>query len=210
LWYSGDTMKVSISFDQAEQVSPSTYSIYKRLANLGLAIAALIIVVNIWFFSAGQDAEELQAQADQLGRSLITQGAGLAALTLSTEQSSTITAQQLLNQLAEDPHVRSASLHDARGIELNQAGENISITGLFTEKRDASSLIYVQEIIHQGSLQGYLRLILDREQVLQYQTALTKHNSRQTQVLMLLALAIGVLVTRGFYKLRYPLLRQAE
>ncbi|ALS97694.1 AhpA/YtjB family protein [Lacimicrobium alkaliphilum] len=203
-------MKVSISFDQAEQVSPSTYSIYKRLANLGLAIAALIIVVNIWFFSAGQDTEELQAQADQLGRSLIAQGAGLAALTLSSEQDGIISAQQLLDQLAEDPHVRTASLHDARGIELNQAGENISITRLYTDRQDANSLIYVQEIIHQDNLQGYLKLILDRERVLQYQAALTKHNHHQTQVLMLLAFAIGVLVTRGFYKLRYPLLRQAE
>lgn len=210
MWYSGDIMKVSISFDQAEQVSPSAYSIYKRLANLGLAIAALIIAVNIWFFSDGEDAEELQAQANQLGHSLIRQGAGLAALTFSPEQGSQITAQQLLDQLAEDPHVRSASLHDARGIEINQAGENINITRLVAERQNANSLIYVREIIHQGQLQGYLKLLLDRERVLQYQAALTRHNNHQTQVLMLLALAIGVLITRGFYKLRYPLLRQSE
>lgn len=196
-------MKLSISFDQAEQGNPSTYSIYKRLANLGLVLAALIIAVNIWFFSAGQDTDDLQAAADQLGRSLITQGAGLAALTLSSQEDGTISARQILHQLAQDPHVRAASLHDARGRELNQAGENLSVIKLFTGQQDPDSLIYVQEILHQGELQGYIKLILDRSRVLRHQTGLTQHYTQQSQVLMLLTFAIGVLLARGFYKLRY-------
>ncbi|GGD67481.1 AhpA/YtjB family protein [Lacimicrobium alkaliphilum] len=203
-------MKVSISFDQAEQVSPSTYSIYKRLANLGLAVAALIIAVNIWFFSAGQDTEDLQAQVNQLGRSLTAQGAGLAGLTMSSQQTDAVSGQQILIQLAQDPHVRAASIHDARGRELNQAGERIAVTKLFASQENADSLVYVQEILHQGSLQGYIKLILDRSRVLEHQSGLTQYYAQQSQVLMLLAFAIGVLLTRGFYKLRYPLLRQPE
>lgn len=203
-------MKVSISFDQTEQASPSTYSIYKRLANLGLAVAALIIAINIWFFSAGQDTEDLQAQANQLGRSLIAHGAGLAALTMSSQQTDAISERQILNQLVLDPHVRTASLHDASGRTLHQAGEPIAVTELFASQKDADSLVYVQEILHQGNLQGYIKLILDRSLVLKHQSGLTQYYIQQTQVLMLLAFAIGVLLTRGFYKLRYPLLRQSE
>ena len=52
---------------------PSTLSIYKRIANLGLAIATLIIAFNLWFNTSQKEQVLLQEQADQLGRSLLLQ-----------------------------------------------------------------------------------------------------------------------------------------
>ncbi|WP_168171549.1 AhpA/YtjB family protein [Lacimicrobium sp. SS2-24] len=199
-----------MSFDHTEPLDPSTYSIYKRLANLGLAFAALVVALNIWFFSAGQDTQDLAEQTDQLGRSLIQQGAGLAAMAMTSENEEALSIQQLLDQLATDPHVQSVSLHDARGRMLNTAGTDTPITDLFTQQQTAHSLVYVQEILHQQELQGYLRLVLDRQRVLQHQNSLVQHYSQQTQILMLLAFAIGILLTRAFYKLRYARLRQPE
>ncbi|MDF2178004.1 AhpA/YtjB family protein [Aliiglaciecola sp. CAU 1673] len=179
---------------------PSTYSIYKRLANLGLTFAAIYVGIQLWIFSAGQDQEILQAQANQLGHSLIRHSAKVAAHWITQNNPAAI--EQSLQQLIDDDHVVSASYHNAKGELLYRAGKDDALVGWFAQPGEPP-LVYVQEVIVGGELQAYLRLLLDRNQVLQYFQQYQENRRQQSQLLLAIAFGIGVMLTRAFYKIRY-------
>ncbi|GGO73755.1 AhpA/YtjB family protein [Bowmanella pacifica] len=180
---------------------PSTYSIYKRLANFGLAVIAAIIGINIWLSSVDQDQHILAAQADQLGNSLVSHSAKLAATLMQDEDISAV--QRTLQQLVEDNHVLNATMHNDKGELMYEAGDPLDLVTQFKTQVQNQPMVYVKEVFNDDQLIGYIRLIMDRQAIMQYQTQVQDHRRQQTYALLLLAFAIGVLVTRAFYKVRY-------
>lgn len=185
---------------QDQLALPSTYSIYKRLANLGLSIAAIYVGIQLWLFSAGQDQQILQAQANQLGHSLIAQNARMAALWIAEDKPSAIA--QSLQQLVEDPHVLAAAYYSADGVPLYQAGNTDELMHWFAQGSEPP-LVFVKEITVDQELKAYLRVLLERQPVLQYYQQYQENRRQQSQLLLLIAFAIGVMSTRAFYKIRF-------
>ncbi|WP_102795677.1 AhpA/YtjB family protein [Bowmanella denitrificans] len=180
---------------------PSTYSIYKRLANLGLAVVAAAVGINIWLSSVEQDQQILSAQADQLGNSLVSHSAKLAASLMQDQDINAV--QRTLQQLVEDNHVLNATLHNEYGELMYEAGQSLDLVDMFKTQVSNQPMLYVKEVFQDDKLLGYIRLIMDRQAIMHFQTQVQDHRRQQTYALLLLAFAIGVLVTRAFYKVRY-------
>jgi membrane protein len=187
------------TFSLSQLTLPSRYSIYKRIANLVLAILGLIICVNLWLLSTDQAQNWHDKQANQLGRSLSQQGAMVLAEYVQNKDSSKITQQ--LEYLLADDNVVGAALFNHRGQLLDSAGSSALLLTNYRLKQNMP-LIFVAEITQQEQIYGYLRLALDEEKVMQYHQQYQQQLYQQILVLMLLAGVSGILVARAFYKFR--------
>lgn len=180
---------------------PSTLSIYKRIANLGMAIAALVVGINLWLSSTDFEQELLQKQANQLGQSLLKQAAGTVAIELADENLDRI--EKILNNLAKDPHVHSAALYTAQGELLLQTAGNESLVALYKQVSVPELLVYIENIELNDNIAAYLRLMLKKDKVNEFQKQYQLNSRQQTELLLAIALLAGLLLARTFYKLKY-------
>jgi membrane protein len=189
--------KTTFSFTQL--TLPSTYSIYRRIANLVLAVLGLLICVNLWLLSTDQAQNWHDKQANQLGRSLSQQGAMVLTEYVRNKDTSKITRQ--LEYLLADDNVVGAALFDHRGQLIDSVGNSAMLVANYRLKQ-TMPLIFIAEITTQEQIYGYLRLALDEEKVMQYHQEYQQQVFQQILVLMLLAGVVGILVARAFYKFR--------
>ena len=178
----------------------SNYSIIKRLVNLALAVVAIIICINLWLLSTEQARNWHDKQANQLGRSLSLIATKMLTSSLINNDNETTTQQ--LGYLVDDPHVSGVALYNHKGQLLDERKSGTSVLASFRLENKAP-LVFVQNISAEGQIYGYLRLMIDEEKVMQYHSEYQKQLTQQVQVLMLLAAAGAILLTRIFYKLRY-------
>lgn len=187
------------TFSLTQFALPSTYSIYRRIANLVLAVLGLLICVNLWLLSTDQAQNWHDKQANQLGRSLSQQGAMVLAEYVLNKDTNKITQQ--LEFLLADENVVGAALFNHRGQLVDSVGNSAMLVANYRLKQNMP-LIFVAEITHQDQIYGYLRLALDEAKVMQYHQEYQHQVYQQILVLMLLALVVGILVARAFYKFR--------
>jgi len=178
----------------------SNYSIIKRLVNLALAVVAIIICINLWLLSAEQARNWHDKQANQLGRSLSLLASKVLTSSLIDKDNETISQQ--LGFLVDDPHVSGLALYNHKGQLLDEKESGTSVLASF-RLDNKTPLVFVQNISADGQIYGYLRLMINEEKVMQYHSEYQKQLTQQVQVLMLLAAAGAVLLTRIFYKFRY-------
>lgn len=186
----------SVSFNQ----QPSRYSIYKRIANLLLAVVAVAICTNLWLLSSKQAQNWHDKQANQLGRSLTQQGARGIGLALVNKNQAQIAFQ--LQSLTQDLHVDSAAVFDYRGQIIESTQGHASLLTNY-RMRANMPLVFVEEVLHDGQIHGYLRLLLKEDQVMQFHLEYQQQIIEQILVFMMLSGAAGVLIARIFYKFRY-------
>jgi membrane protein len=179
---------------------PSNYSIIKRIVNLALAVVAIIICINLWLLSAEQASNWHDKQANQLGRSLSLLASQVLTSSLINKDNETISQQ--LDFLVNDPHVSGVALYNNKGQLLDERKSGTSVLASYRLENEAP-LVFVQNISSDGRIAGYLRLMISEKMVMQYHSEYQKQLTQQIQVLMLLAAAGAILLTRIFYKLRY-------
>lgn len=191
---------VNSPFSVSAAQRPSTYSIYKRLANLALVVVAGLICVNLWLLSTDQASNWRDKQASQLGRSLVSYGAKVIAPDLAHGENQRITMQ--LKMLSSDPHVQGAAIFNHRGEIIDSTHSNTSVLASFL-LNDNAPLVFVEEVRDDNKILGYLRILLDKQQVMQYHDDYQLQLYEQLLVLMILAALAGLLVTRAYYKFRF-------
>lgn len=183
----------------------SNYSIFKRIGNMVLVIVFSIVCVNLWLLSQDEADNWYTKQAGQLGRSIAAYSAKVIALQLQPADKIDLNAQEIKNQLeliASDPHVLGVSLFGTKGQIIDTTEGNISVLANFLIEEDAP-LVFVEEIILDGKILGYLRLLLDEERIMLYHDDYQRHLYEQLSVMMLLAGLAGILVARVYYKVRF-------
>ena len=179
---------------------PSGYSIFKRLANLVLVVATIVVCMNLWLISSEHSINWQNKQANQLGNSLASFAANVLTGTLILKDSSLLTEQ--LSYLASDPHVESVTLYDEKGRLLADNNTSASVVATFKLK-PFTPLVFVRKITHQQQTIGYLSLILNEQTIMANHTEYQHQLNQQLQMLMVLAAIFGIVMTRAFYKLRY-------
>lgn len=199
--------QTTVNFSIAPLQQPSRYSIFKRIANLVLAILAVVACVNLWLISSEHAANWHTKQTNQLGDSLSILSAKILKSSLLAADTEALSQQ--LDYIASDPHVSAASLFDNKGRLLADNNKASSVVAAFKLKA-ISPLVFVQKIVHQEQVIGYLSIILKEEQVMAYHNDYQHQFNQQVKMLMLLAAIAGILITRAFYKVRYKQLAAAK
>ena len=179
---------------------PSRYSIFKRIANLVLAVVGCIACINLWLISSEQSLNWHSKQADQLGVSLSSLSGNILISSLLKNDLDKLSQQ--LNFIAADPHVAGVTLFDNKGRVLSDNNSTLSVVDAY-KANVISPLVFVQNISHDNQIIGYLSIILKEEKVMAYHSEYQKQLNQQVQMLMILAAITGILITRAFYKVRY-------
>ena len=179
---------------------PSSYSIFKRIANLILAIVGCIACINLWLISSEQSLNWHSKQANQLGVSLSSLSGNILISSLIENNSEKLSQQ--LSYIVADPHVAGVSLYDNKGSVLADNNSAASVVAAY-KSNSISPLVFVQNITHNQQVIGYLSIILKKKEVMAYHSEYQKQLNQQVQMLMILAAIAGILITRAFYKVRY-------
>jgi membrane protein len=179
---------------------PSRYSIFKRIANLVLAVVGCIACINLWLISSEQSLNWHSKQSNQLGISLSTLSGKILISSLLENDSEKLSKQ--LSYIVEDPHVSGVSLFDNKGRILVDNNSVLSVVAAYKAKAIAP-LVFVQSISHNKQVIGYLSIILEEKKVMAYHSEYQKQLNQQVQMLMILAAIAGILITSAFYKIRY-------
>ena len=179
---------------------PSRYSIFKRIANLVLAVVGCIACINLWLISSEQSLNWHSKQANQLGVSLSSLSGKI--LISSLLENDSIALSQQLDYIVTDPHVAGVSLFDNKGRILADNNTALSVVATYKSK-DISPLVFVQNITHNEQTIGFLSIVLKEKEVMAYHSEYQKQLNQQIQMLMILAAIAGILITRAFYKVRY-------
>ena len=179
---------------------PSSYSIFKRIANLVLVVVGCIACINLWLISSEQSLNWHSKQANQLGISLSSLSGNILISSLLENDSQRLTQQ--LSYIVADPHVAGVSLFDHKGRMLADNNSASSVVAAY-KSDNISPLVFVQNITHEQQVIGYLSIILKEKEVMAYHSEYQKQLNQQVQMLMILAGIAGILLTRAFYKVRY-------
>ncbi|WP_100643318.1 AhpA/YtjB family protein [Alteromonas facilis] len=199
----------------------STYTVYKRIANLLLITIGVAVGANLWWVNKTQTTQFYSVQAQQLGRSLVQQKA--LDLTHFVEESDSTSLQLSLEQLLSDPHVTAASIYDFRGRVLANVGYKDGFVAFFKQQKQ-SPLTFVANIERTYSslpesessdttnpekqIIGYLQVELDPQSVMAHHNKYQEQLNKQRIVFMILAALGALYITRAFYKLRFRFHRQ--
>ncbi len=170
---------------------PSRYSIFKRIANLVLAVVGCIACINLWLISSEQSLNWHSKQANQLGVSLSSLSGNILISSLLKNNLDQLSQQ--LNFIAADQHVAGVTLFDNKGRVLSDNNSTLSVVDAY-KANAISPLVFVQNITHNDQIIGYLSIILKGKKVMAYHSEYQKQLNQQVQMLMILAAIAGILV----------------
>jgi len=189
---------------QTEQpLYPKLSSIYNKIMQLAIAIAFIIVLMNLWLYSQTMNKQTIEQHFYEVAQQYLLQAsAGLSVLTpeLKTKQSRQL-LQNYVDELQQTELINEIHLYDITGqliISSESAKSVKALYGLSKNKLNKSetSVPFVGEI-RKESLVGYVRLTLDK----QYLTnQLLENNDQQftlLRLMMIIAGVVGFLLTRG-------------
>lgn len=179
---------------------PSRYSIYKRIALLILAILLSLVCIYVWYTTYTQLNSYSNKQANELGRGLVNQYQIILSDYLKNKDHSKM--QLIIDAIVNDQHVLAATIFDAEGREVISNPADKHFLRLYANHVELVPLTFVSEITYEGHKLGYLRLILDGSLTNGSIEQLNNAYLQRVQVMMLLALLVGIILTRSFYKWR--------
>lgn len=138
-------------------------------------------------------------EAEQLGRSLASQAARMLATPLINEDQETLF--RYVSDIEVDEFIRGTALYDEKGKTIKSFDDNYSVVQQFRIEDD-KPLIFIQDIMNEGQIVGYLKLILDREAIIKHHKEFNQVQLVQTLLVIALTFFCAVLMTRLFYKIR--------
>ena len=182
---------------------PKLSSIYNKIMQLAIAIAFIVLLMNLWIYSQTENKQTIEQHFYDVGHQYLQQAsAGLSVLTpeVKTKESRQL-LQNYIDELQRVEVVDEIHLYDLSGqlIISSQNAKSIkALYGLSDNRLDKSKFLvpFVSEV-RKGKLIGYVRLTLDK----QYLTSkLLKNNDEQftlLRLMMIIAGVVGFLLTRG-------------
>ncbi|NQZ86284.1 MAG: hypothetical protein HRT54_01735 [Colwellia sp.] len=187
----------------AQPLYPKLSPIYNKIMQLVIAIAFIVILMNLWIYSQTQNKQSIEQQFYDVGHQYLKQtSVGLSVLTpeVKTKESRKI-LQNYVDELEKVDVVKQIHVYDVSGqlIISSQNAKSIkALFGLSDNELDKSqfSVPFVGEL-RNDAIVGYVRLTLDKHYLT---TKLLKNNDEQftlLRLMMIIAGVVGFLLTRG-------------
>jgi membrane protein len=173
--------------------------VIKRISNAILAVLIIIIAVNLWLMHNKNAQQWYSYESEQLGRSLATQAARMLAGPLVNDDREAI--DSYVQNIEVDSFIKGTALYDNKGRTIKSFDNDYSVVQQFRIE-ETKPLIFIQDIIHNDEVVGYLKLILDREAIIQHHQSFNKTQLMQTVLIICLTAVCAMLLTRLFYKIR--------
>lgn len=159
----------------------------------------VVIAINLWFMHSRNANDWYNLETEQLGRSLTKQAARMLSSPLQKGDIESI--ENYVSTIETDSFVKGASLYDELGTTIKSFDENYSTIEEF-RALEQPPLIFVEDILHQDKTIGYVKLLLDRDAIIQHHKAFNQAQLVQTALIMLLTALCAMILTRLYYKIK--------
>jgi len=174
-------------------------SIFKRISSLLLLVCSIAIGINLYIMHSQNAQQWYDIESEQLGRSLTIQAARLLSQPMALEDEQVV--KEYIDMLNQGMFVEGAAVFDDAGVKLSDTQENLSIIKMINAEQ-SEPLVFVEDIVHDGQILGYVKLILNREETTQHHQSFNRNQLSQSILVIILAMIISMLATRLFYKLK--------
>ncbi|EMA4769415.1 YtjB family periplasmic protein [Cronobacter sakazakii] len=162
-----------------------------------LALLVALMQGASWFSQSHQQSRNIQME--ELARTLARQVSYSLAPLIKGENPDEKRVAAMLNQLTDESRILDASVYDQQGELIARAGESVNVRDrLALDGKKAGSYFnqqIVQPVQDKSGPVGYLRLTLDTHS-LPTEARQVDNTTNILRLMMLLALAIGIVLTR--------------
>ncbi|MTD41108.1 YtjB family periplasmic protein [Erwinia sp. CPCC 100877] len=162
-----------------------------------LALLVALMQGASWFSQSHQHARNLQME--EMARTLARQVSYSLVPLMGGESPDEKGITRILNQLTHDSRILDAAVYNESGARVARAGESVALRDrLAIDGKKAGSYFnrqIVQPIEKKGNRLGNLRLTLDTH-TLATESQQVDNTSNILRLMLLLALAIGIVLTR--------------
>ncbi|ROW61551.1 hypothetical protein C3E80_09715 [Cronobacter malonaticus] len=162
-----------------------------------LALLVALMQGASWFSQSHQQSRNIQME--ELARTLARQVSYSLAPLIKGENPDAKRVAAMLNQLTDESRILDASVYDQQGELIARAGESVNVRDrLALDGKKAGSYFnqqIVQPVQDKSGPVGYLRLTLDTHS-LPTEARQVDNTTNILRLMMLLALAIGIVLTR--------------
>ncbi|EOC1084689.1 YtjB family periplasmic protein [Cronobacter sakazakii] len=162
-----------------------------------LALLLALMQGASWFSQSHQQSRNIQME--ELARTLARQVSYSLAPLIKGENPDEKRVAAMLNQLTDESRILDASVYDQQGELIARAGESVNVRDrLALDGKKAGSYFnqqIVQPVQDKSGPVGYLRLTLDTHS-LPTEARQVDNTTNILRLMMLLALAIGIVLTR--------------
>ncbi len=162
-----------------------------------LALMVILMQGASWFSLSRQKVET--SQASELSKTLAEQVAFTLLPYFSQEELDLPKINAILNNLTQQPRVIDASIYDIDGSRIAHSGQAISVRDRLGLDGERAGSYFNRQIVvalqTKSGPQGYLRLTLDTH-VLASEAQHVDNTTNLLRLMLLLALAIGIILTR--------------
>ena len=162
-----------------------------------LALLVALMQGASWFSQSHQ--QQRNPQLEELARTLVRQVALNVAPLMRTETPDEKRIKAVLTQLTESSRILDAGVYDEQGDLITRTGESVNVRDRLALDGKKAGGYFNQQIVEpiqgkKGPL-GYLRLTLDTH-TLATEAKQVDNTTNILRLMLLLALAIGVVLTR--------------
>jgi len=175
------------------------YSIFKRISTLILLLACVAIAVNLYLMHERNANQWYSVESEQVGRSLTQQAAKLVAAPLASEDEDLLA--QYIELVNQGVFVQDAVLFNQFGVRYAQQETALSVLNIMRQQ-EIEPLVFVEDIVINGELIGYIKLVLDKQAVTHHHRSFNRNQMSQTILIVILSIICASLATRLFYKMR--------
>lgn len=179
---------------------PKLSSIYNKIMQLAIAIFFIIILMNLSLFSEAQNKQQIRQNVDYVGKQLLAEAAVGIEIFLAKNDLDSL--QKYLDGLTESTLIKEVVTYDPTGQQI--VGSKISgsindLYGVSLNKMNRSEELfsYVQEL-RSSQLDGYVRLTLAQAHLSKDLQENNDQQSTLSRLMLMIAGAVGFLLTRGF------------
>ncbi|QSX38127.1 AhpA/YtjB family protein [Shewanella sedimentimangrovi] len=170
-----------------------------RLLQIGIALALISGLVQLWQSSLLQGQLLLKSQTEKMARLLVQQTAYGAAPALQLQNDEQL--QWLASALVADPKVMAAAIYGEQGTRLSFA-QSVSEQLLEPDSEELKQALapyspYVEAVLQDGRNLGYVEVYLDPKLFFEEIREAHQLNMDQQQLMLLVAGLIGMLLNRA-------------
>ncbi len=181
--------------------------VFWRVTQLIFAIGLCVYLIHLSLSLQFLGDQTRTEQTQMFGYTLTNRAAQDAARYLQEKKPEEL--ERLVNLLAQDPLVRDATIYSMNGEMIHQSKDPMALRTLLNIDKQISSdsarnrIPYIAELYQEKNKIGYLRVTLEQGQYLAMLDKYQQQGSEVLRVMILVALAVGFLLTRALSKKRH-------
>lgn len=174
--------------------------VWKRVFNLLLAISIIFVGFYLYVVEQQYQTDKWHAWVNNEGQQLTSQYNSMLASAVADKDEQLIS--QILHNIGLQPAVIEVVLFSADGQPMNTE-QWLPGQHLLLQNREKWPQIYVQELWSENTLIGYLRVALNRQQLLTDLVPVIQATYRPFVLAGILLLILGVIIGRKFTLWQY-------